>query len=151
MLDGLVSCWNQTVRPEDRVYVLGDFALYLRRRDVELILQELNGEKYLIQGNHDHRDVYKAKGWSKVMLFQTFMLAGEISACMVHDPKSVDSFAPDYAGLVLHGHHHGNKEARGPVIRHKDRTYYDVGVDVDMHHYAPISETEIFNLVRGFE
>ena len=48
----LIKLWNDTVKREDFVYILGDFCLGNRER-TEKILSKLHGRKYLIQGNHD--------------------------------------------------------------------------------------------------
>ena len=46
----IVSCWNQTVKPKDSVYVLGDVTIQRSRLKT---LSRLNGRKKLILGNHD--------------------------------------------------------------------------------------------------
>lgn len=55
--------FNQCVRPTDRVYILGDFAMNWDH-GCEEILARMNGEKILIIGNHEvmfgqHRDAWK--------------------------------------------------------------------------------------------
>lgn len=52
MDEEMISRWNKAVTPEDRVYILGDF--HWGKEDEWLkILPRLNGQKTLIQGNHD--------------------------------------------------------------------------------------------------
>ena len=55
----IIRNWNNAVKPEDKVYVLGDFAL-IRGEDHEDKMQKLtnicnrlNGMKILVYGNHD--------------------------------------------------------------------------------------------------
>lgn len=50
MEEELVSRWNATVGPEDKVYHLGDVAI--GRKGLQ-VLERLNGRKVLIRGNHD--------------------------------------------------------------------------------------------------
>lgn len=50
MEEELVSRWNATVGPEDKVYHLGDVAI--GRKGLR-VLERLNGKKVLIRGNHD--------------------------------------------------------------------------------------------------
>lgn len=50
MNEALISNWNDTVRPKDIVWHLGDFAF--GRSNIELA-GRLNGRKRLIMGNHD--------------------------------------------------------------------------------------------------
>jgi calcineurin-like phosphoesterase family protein len=46
----LVQNWNAVVKPKDKVYVLGDVAM--KAKDLKTVLR-LNGDKVLVQGNHD--------------------------------------------------------------------------------------------------
>lgn len=46
----MVEVWNDTVKPRDKVYHLGD--VVINRRCLST-LNKLNGEKVLIKGNHD--------------------------------------------------------------------------------------------------
>lgn len=54
MDERLVENWNAVVQPGDRVYHLGDFAFCPVERATE-IARRLNGQKFLIFGNHDKR------------------------------------------------------------------------------------------------
>src|SRR5689334_79272 len=56
----MIQNWNKVVRPDDKVYHLGDVAM--KRSGVE-ILDQLNGDKRLIRGNHDI--ALKTKGYLK--------------------------------------------------------------------------------------
>lgn len=54
MNEVLVENWNARVRPEDTVYHLGDFSWWgSSARDPEFWINQLNGRKTFIQGNHD--------------------------------------------------------------------------------------------------
>ena len=46
----MVEAWNNTVRPQDKVYHVGD--VVMNRRCLK-IMERLNGDKVLIKGNHD--------------------------------------------------------------------------------------------------
>ena len=48
----LIDNWNMVVEPGDRVYHLGDFGFGPPFSLIN-ILKQLNGEKFLIKGNHD--------------------------------------------------------------------------------------------------
>jgi calcineurin-like phosphoesterase family protein len=54
----MIQLWNETVKPDDIVYHLGDFAFGPQVRIREVISQ-LNGYKTLVMGNHDKKTV----GW----------------------------------------------------------------------------------------
>lgn len=66
MHDTLISRWNDTVKPEDEVYYLGDFALCSGARLAWDILEQLHGTKYLIRGNHDRSSLEtRCFAWAK--------------------------------------------------------------------------------------
>ena len=50
MDEEMIKRWNETVRPNDKVYHLGDVVI---NRKALSILDRLNGDKVLIKGNHD--------------------------------------------------------------------------------------------------
>jgi calcineurin-like phosphoesterase family protein len=50
MDEEMVRRWNETVRPNDKVYHLGDVVI---NRKALKTLSRLNGDKVLIKGNHD--------------------------------------------------------------------------------------------------
>ena len=45
--------WNAAVKPEDTVYVVGDFGYRVGTQDLIKMINSLNGHKILIRGNHD--------------------------------------------------------------------------------------------------
>lgn len=47
----MIARWNDTIRPEDFVYVLGNIAL--SEPVIGKIIPRLNGRKILVHGNHD--------------------------------------------------------------------------------------------------
>ena len=52
----LIKNWNNTVKKEDRIFVLGDFCLSGKNKIIE-IGKQLNGRKTLILGNHDSASI----------------------------------------------------------------------------------------------
>lgn len=59
MDEAMVKMWNDTVRPNDKVYHLGD--VVINRKSLQ-ILDRLNGDKVLIRGNHD---IFKMEDYTK--------------------------------------------------------------------------------------
>ncbi len=111
----LVEAWNATVKPEDTVYHLGDFAF--REAPIEHLLGILHGRKILIRGNHDGPWVKLATGWAEVHTGLTFPIASAVVS-LAHKPAVVR-----LGGLAvhLHGHEHGIGPARERQL--------DVGID----------------------
>lgn len=52
MNETLIKNWNDSIKPEDKVYFLGDFA-FSGGNKIKEVLARLNGYKILIKGNHD--------------------------------------------------------------------------------------------------
>lgn len=53
----IISNWNEVVGINDNVYIIGDFSEY----DLDMtrdILNRLNGDKVIILGNHDNKEIY---------------------------------------------------------------------------------------------
>ena len=73
----LIRRWNETVSPEDTVYLLGDFSFYGKEKSTE-ILSALQGHIRLVMGNHDTRSTqwYRDCGFEEVydcpILFESF-------------------------------------------------------------------------------
>jgi len=59
MDEEMVKRWNETVRPTDKVYHLGDVVI---NRKALSILHRLNGDKVLIKGNHD---IFKLEDYTR--------------------------------------------------------------------------------------
>jgi calcineurin-like phosphoesterase family protein len=54
MNEQMVLEWNDTIAPEDTVYILGDVAFLPADKAVK-IMRRLNGTKILVEGNHDRK------------------------------------------------------------------------------------------------
>ena len=52
-MDGaLIQNWNRRVSPEDEIFILGDLTLKGPEK-ANAVLEQLQGRKYLVRGNHD--------------------------------------------------------------------------------------------------
>lgn len=61
----LILNWNKVVQWDDTVFILGDFCFGQKTR-WEKILPQLNGNKYLILGNHDKLKYIPENGFEAV-------------------------------------------------------------------------------------
>lgn len=50
----IIDKWNETVGYEDKVWILGDLSWHSSTKTIT-ILEQLNGIKHLIIGNHDNK------------------------------------------------------------------------------------------------
>ena len=96
----MVEIWNERVKPHDRVYHLGDVAQ--PRRGLK-IMEQLNGRKILIRGNHD---IFKLEDYAKYFddIVGTHKLDNLV---LTHYPIHPDEIPPWCPGIV-HGHLHSN-------------------------------------------
>ena len=149
----LVMNWNEVVGTKDRVYILGDFAMGHRQETVP-IAKQLNGEKYLVPGNHDgcwighgnpervasYRAMYEDAGL-KVLPSQVVLTWEGIEYLMCHfpyrevvgeyDARFAEHHPVDRHGLrLLHGHVHKEWKTNGPRM---------VNVGIDVWNQTPVS------------
>ena len=125
MNEAMVKLWNDTVRPSDKVYHLGD--VVINRRYLP-ILDRLNGDKVLIKGNHD---IFKLEDYTKY--FRDIRASHKMSEYILsHIPLHPESLAR-WCGGNFHGHLHTNRVMRtgfnGKVTDIIDSRYFNVSVE----------------------
>lgn len=159
MTETIVRRWNETVGPDDEVWILGDLALNSTGLEV---VRELAGYKYLIPGNHDscwephgkartQRGRYERVGLAvmpdlvlaSVHGVSDLLWASHLPYRGDHTPE--DRFRAerpvDDGRWLLHGHVHGFWKRKGRMI--------NVGVDV--WDLRPVSEHTIADVIRNAE
>jgi len=100
MDEEMIKRWNETVRPNDKVYHLGDVVI---NRKALKTLYRLNGDKVLIRGNHDiFRDDEYRQHFRELRAYH--VMNGMI---MSHIPIHTESLGR--FGTNIHGHLHANR------------------------------------------
>jgi len=148
MDETLIKNWNNTVKPKDEIYILGD--LTLRSADeAHKYLTLLNGRKYFIMGNHDkflrkgRFDKY-ANDFEWVKDYEMVYIDGK---CFVLFHYPILEWANYHRGSVhLHGHTH-NRSVSFESPGNLNRLAFNVGVDVN--DFRPVSITEILKSEVG--
>lgn len=126
MENEIVGRWNKTIKSEDTVYHLGDFAFGTIELQKE-IYAKLNGEKILIRGNHDGSISRCNKiGWRFVCDGLIINISG-LDILLIHNPSMANAFSS-----VIHGHTHRSSDRHNHLC-----------VSCNLHNYLPISEKEI--------
>lgn len=143
MDNALIHHLNECVRPNDKLYILGDISHHMTPADSNALIKRIHGRKYLILGNHD------VTGDPEVCRYDTGLFewvdfyrkinVNRMTLVLLHYP--MQTWPKARAGSVmLHGHIHSgpgynaaNKEAG---IRR-----FDVGVDAN--NYYPVSIDQI--------
>lgn len=112
----LIQNWNKVVGKEDIVFHLGDFA-FADKRKWRQITNFLNGEKYLIQGNHDRNEdiptecFVDIRDMMQVSIYDT-ELEDFSTFIMTHYPLA--TWAGINKGIFnLHGHIHSTPDLNG--------------------------------------
>lgn len=111
----MVEKWNSVVKPEDKVYHLGDVYMSASKGYMENLLSKLNGHKRLILGNHDNgRDQILQRYFEKIDVWRKFP---EFGLLLTHVPVHESVLSEARFGrhtLNVHGHIHHNKSPDGP-------------------------------------
>lgn len=170
MNEGLIAAWNAVVSPDDTVIHYGDLALGNFVESMAACAR-LNGDKYLVPGNHDRvfsgdrradrfRATYQDAGFTILDEQITLHLHDEVTGDTIealgcHFPYVGDSHEGDrYADLrpidtglpLVHGHVHDvflrGMSPRGTVM-------VNVGCDAPGTAYAPLSEQQVVDLILG--
>ena len=100
MDEHMVKVWNETVKPTDKVYHLGDVVI---NRKALSLLHRLNGDKVLIRGNHDiFRDEEYRVHFRELRAYH--VMNGMILSHIPIHTESLGRF-----GVNIHGHLHSNR------------------------------------------
>jgi calcineurin-like phosphoesterase family protein len=125
MDEEMIRRWNDRVRPNDKVYHLGD--VVINRKSLST-LSRLNGDKVLIRGNHDifRDDEYR--------LYFRELRAYHVMNGMILSHIPVHEASLGRFGVNIHGHLHSNrvKKARG-IDAKTGATLYSDENDVRYH------------------
>lgn len=132
--------WNSLVKPNDKVYHLGDVYMSWRlSQKIEPFLCSLHGHKRLILGNHDNgKDQVLQRVFEKIDVWRMFP---EFGLLLTHVPVDKSALRRGKTGneknpemlLNIHGHIHENPS---PSEHHRN-------VCVEQTSYRPINIEEL--------
>ncbi len=128
--------WNKYIGKKDRVYILGDLSM-ANRNEAEKFIGKLNGQKYLILGNHD-KNIQNSTQFVQITQIKDFTYSQfglNIHIVLCHYPMM--SWSRSIHGAWhLYGHVHGRAKHPGLAM--------DVGIDnKDFEGYRPLNLYEI--------
>lgn len=134
MDEEMVKRWNETVKPTDKVYHLGD--VVINRRCLSL-LHRLNGDKVLIKGNHD---IFKLGDYTRHFRdIRAYHVMNNI--ILSHIPVHPDSAGRFRANI--HGHLHQRRVLKDGSI---DPFYFNVCVE--QTDFKPILFEEVLKRIE---
>lgn len=121
----IISRWNQVVRHEDLVYVIGDVAIGKYLKYKKEIRTKLRGKIVYVHGNHDSNALTQVQ--NLIIRYN-----GKIVE-LVHNPED----ATGTVELVIHGHHHHKNEE---FERKEGIKYFNVNLDFNKFRPYRISD-----------
>lgn len=152
MHKALITNYNNKVKPGDTCFFVGDFS-FGTYQETKVILEQLNGIKVLVQGNHDKlsRNQYLTMGFQNVYEEIVLRLFGR-RIHVIHYPRKPSKFRllfntlkylerrVSYNGRwLIHGHTHGTVKF--------NRIQRAVHIGVDAWNYTPVSVRDIESII----
>lgn len=138
---------NEIVSEDDILYILGDCGLTAHIDDIIYCLEQLNGTKYLIIGNHDSdarlAELAKSEVFNNIMHGDRFKYK-KIEFILSHYPMLVANFDDPKPIWNIHGHLHS------PEHFH-DNLPHCFQVSMESNNCYPISIDEIVDLIKNRE
>jgi calcineurin-like phosphoesterase family protein len=139
MDEEMVKRWNETVKPTDKVYHLGDVVI---NRKALSIMHRLNGDKVLIRGNHD---IFKDDDYR-----QHFRELRPYSCNERNDFVSYSGFiliSIGRFGTNIHGHLHTGRVMTGIKNSKIDPRYHSVCVE--QTDFRPILFEDVMKRIKA--
>ena len=145
----LIERFNETVKPRDKVYFLGD--VVINRRALSAIMPRLNGDKVLIRGNHD---IFKLGDYTQYFrdIRAYHVMNGMILSHIPIHANSLGRF-----GTNIHGHLHEKRVMKptgvdpntGEILygNEIDPRYYNVSVE-QLPDFAPILFEDVLKKIK---
>lgn len=139
MNETLIDNWNKQVRKNDEVFMMGDFALSGKDNLIQWG-KRLNGNKYLIKGNHDEASLatYQEAGFKYVynhsIIYKDFFI-------LSHYPQFIQKNGV-YANIFAHIH-------TNPAYKDYGSNFFCVSAE--RINYTPINFEEIVSKMKECE
>jgi calcineurin-like phosphoesterase family protein len=131
----MIERWNEIVAPDDKVYHLGDVVMRTTAKYFD-ILNQLNGRKVLIRGNHDGAKLSMyAQYFKDIRAVMHLKTPDNDMVWFSHIPLHPSTVGK---GFNVHGHLHQNKI--------EDRRY--INISVENTDYYPVSWDLLCNTIK---
>lgn len=145
----IIENWNKIIRPNDKVYVLGDLMLNDNEAGIEKIKQ-LKGQIYVVRGNHDSEvriNLYNNCNNIIKVIEGQFLRYGKYHFYLSHYPtlcSNFDNEKPLKARMIsLCGHSHSQDAF---ADWDKGLIYH---VELDAHNNFPVSIDSIIKDIKN--
>ena len=133
----IIKNWNNVVSKNDKIIVAGDVSFHNKEKTSEII-QQLNGKKILVKGNHDKRNTqwWMDVGFDEVSDYPIIYKEWFI---IQHEPPTYINDAMPF--FWLYGHVHGTE-------MYKTITKNTACVCVERWNYTPVELDKIIELSK---
>lgn len=120
----ILKNWNEKVKPEDDVYIVGDLLCHNKNHDAKYYLRQLTGHLHLIIGNHDHtflEDKSNEAFFDSINDIKTIYLDGK-EIVLSHFPLAEwnGCFRGTYQ---IYGHIHNSRHASYDFMKTQEKAY----------------------------
>lgn len=115
MNETIINNWNTVVKPNDDVYILGDFCwTTAQSNEYSKLITTLKGHKHLILGNHDPKNMTATqKDWFASVSNLKELAENKQHIILCHYPMPFYRASYDLNTWMLYGHVHNlTKEAK---------------------------------------
>jgi calcineurin-like phosphoesterase family protein len=138
----MIQKWNAKVSRGDKVYILGDFILDRNPDKAIEIIDKLNGNLYMIKGNHDQilKNQYVKSKFIWVKDYAEIKVDDK-PVILCHYPFEVWNKS-HYNSISVYGHIHSN-----PCIRYPKMNQLNAGVDINKFEPVTLNEMRFNNIV----
>lgn len=148
MNDVLIQNWNSCVKPDDDIIIGGDFIHTGNLQLIRSLLDKLNGDKWLVYGNHDYQNKLERDEICKRFNYHCW----DAMDFQVEDDEIEDGFLKFHishypcefwtrGAIHLHGHIHSGPTSLSSEQLSFKPMRYDIGID--NNGYFPISYEEV--------
>lgn len=131
MNNEMIKRWNNTVKKQQRIFVLGDFAL-TNPDNIKKLIDSLNGIKILIMGNHDQH--IKPKRWMEMGFAEVYRHPILVGFYIFSHYRIYLGECSPYVNIYGHSH---------TIKSNEDNQNQYLNVCVENINYTPISFLEI--------
>ena len=144
----LIKNWNNKVTAKDDVYIIGDIA-YRSKEDVSSIVNQLNGRKHLIIGNHDEKNLKNPKFRDCFVSIDRYLriVLDNKSLILCHYPIAEwDGYF--HGSYHIYGHIHNNRKNRVFGYLKDEERALNAGADVI--NFTPATFEELIEYNKEF-
>ena len=144
----MIELWNNRVRPEDDVYILGDFA-FKSGKTPDWYLRQLKGHKHLIVGNHDKvlLECENAQKYLESIDKMTFVSDEGKLIVLCHFPIA-EWNKSRHGSWHIYGHIHARKDETYEYMKTRERA---LNAGCMINNYTPASFEELVANNKRFQ